>query len=169
MKEQDLPGFDLVTIDKQATDYQDLSEDKTFTAEKLLVSHPDRYAIAARMYFEMGCSKRSVCEICKIGPHTLKALIERECLSRGGEVLAKRGKVKKSMIKMELIESLMEEIESGALGNFGFENKLELIERFERLVKDPEDGQKANPASSNASTDEPIDADYEVVANRLKS
>lgn len=162
MTQETLPGLEMIVRDSEG--YEDLSRDTKVTAERLLACHPDRYQIAARLYFEFGASKRSVCDICKIGIHTLNALVEREVLTRGGEILAKRGKAKKSMIKLNIIEDIEETIESGALGDFDLKDKVSLLERFERLTKSPEDGEKTKNANGNGSGEgETIDADYEEI------
>ena len=49
---QDLPGFDLKALVRKSDDIADLSEEKEYTAERLLVSHPERYEIARRLFFE---------------------------------------------------------------------------------------------------------------------
>lgn len=160
-----LPGLDLGSVvEKMKTDYEDLSKQEV-TALRLAVSHPDRYAIAARLYFEMNVSKRAVCDICKIGINTLNALIEREALSRGGEVLRQRAKAKKNLIKLAIVDQIGEAVESGALGDFKLDEQLRILEKFESLTKSDEEA----PKKTNGNTSEPetIEADYRTVANGL--
>mgnify|MGYP003295057290 CR=1 FL=1 len=68
------------------------------------------------------------------------------------------------MIKLNIIEDIEETIESGALGDFDLKDKVSLLERFERLTKSPEDGEKTKNANGNGSGEgETIDADYEEI------
>ena len=85
---QDLPGFDLKALVRKSDDIADLSEEKEYTAERLLVSHPERYEIARRLFFELGLSKRGICDICRLNSRTLNALIEREMKTRGADFLS---------------------------------------------------------------------------------
>lgn len=105
---QDLPGFDLATVVRKSEDIADLSEEKNYTAERLLVTHPDRYDIARRLFFELGLSKRAICELCKLNSRTLNALIERELKTRGADFLYERIRRKKALIAYQLTEQLEE-------------------------------------------------------------
>lgn len=106
--EQDLPGLDLAQIVHQSEDIADLSGEKHYTAERLLVSYPDRYRIARGLFFDLGLSKRAICEICHLNARTLNALIERELNARGEEFLYKKVRRKKALITYQLIEQLEE-------------------------------------------------------------
>lgn len=104
-EQADLPGLALTDAIARADQFVDCRE-KQYTAERLLVSHPDTYAIASRLFFEIGLSKRAVCDCCKLSSRTLNALIEREMRVRGAEVLYENVRRKKSMIVYEIMEQL---------------------------------------------------------------
>lgn len=105
---QNLPGFDLKALVIKSDDIADLSDEKEYTAERLLVCHPDRYEIARRMFFEAGVSKRGVCDICKISSRTLNALIDRELKTHGAEFLYEKVRRKRALITLQLTEQLEE-------------------------------------------------------------
>ena len=105
---QDLPGFDLKALVSKSDDIADLREEKEYTAERLLVSHPERYEIARRLFFELGLSKRGVCDICRLNSRTLNALIERELKTRGVDFLYERIRRKKALIAYQLTEQIEE-------------------------------------------------------------
>lgn len=101
-----LPGFELSDVVAKSDSLEDLSAEKQYTAERLLVSHPDRYNIARGLFFEVGLSKRAICELCKLNSRTLNALIERELNSRGADFLYERIRRKKAVIAYQLTEQL---------------------------------------------------------------
>lgn len=148
MEQATLPGLDLTAVITRAEQFSDLSE-KHYTAERLLVSHPDTYAIASRLFFEIGLSKRAVCDCCKLSSRTLNALIEREMRTRGAEVLYENVKRKKSLITYELMEQLEELVnDEDAVRDAGIRGLIEAVKMLSG-----EDG-KAKPqtASSNDSS-----------------
>lgn len=50
-----------------------------YTAEHLFSNDPERYALAARLFFGSSMSQRMVCAHARISGHTLASIISREC------------------------------------------------------------------------------------------
>lgn len=152
--------LDLGIVAKQFETAVEVQGD--YSAERLLISHKDRYEIARRLYFEYSFSKRTVCEIVKIGPNTLNALIEREVLTRGGEILSKRGEGRRSLIKHRLLERVAELIDDDKkMEEMGAKELIELIEKVDNLEKKIE--KKRSASGSKMTDNEPIEAEYEEV------
>lgn len=147
MEQATLPGLDLTAVITRAEQFSDLSE-KHYTAERLLVSHPDTYAIASRLFFEIGLSKRAVCDCCKLSSRTLNAIIEREMNTRGAEVLYQNVRRKKSLITYEIMEQLEELVnDEDAVRDAGIRGLIEAVKMLSG-----EDGKpKPQDASSNDS------------------
>ena len=149
---QDLPGFDLATVVRKSEDIADLSEEKNYTAERLLVTHPDRYDIARRLFFELGLSKRAICELCKLNSRTLNALIERELKTRGADFLYERIRRKKALIAYQLTEQLEELAhDTKACKEAGINGLVSAI----RLIQDQSNRTIDVQPSSNTSGDSP--------------
>lgn len=147
---QDLPGFDLQAYVRESDDNADLSDEKEYTAERLLVYHPDRYEIARRMFFEVGISKRSVCDICKISSRTLNALIERELKTRGEEFLYQKVRRKRALIAFQLTEQLEElAADPKACKKAGIAVLVQAI----KLIQDQNSRTIDVPTSNNTSSD----------------
>lgn len=155
---QMLPGFDLETVVSRSQDLEDLSEEKAYTAERLLVSHPDRYNIARGLFFELGLSKRAICELCKLNSRTLNALIERELNTHGADFLYERIRRKKALIAYQLTEQLEELAQDSnackEVGINGLINAIKLIQASAGQTID------VKSASSNTSDDNPEVIDY---------
>lgn len=147
---QDLPGFDLKALVRKSDDIADLSEEKEYTAERLLVSHPERYEIARRLFFELGLSKRGICDICRLNSRTLNALIEREMKTRGADFLYEKVRRKRALITYQLCEQL-EELASDpkACKEAGINGLVSAI----RLIQDQSNRTIDVPSSSNTSAD----------------
>lgn len=77
-----LPGFEafVATRDDVArmTDEQIDLRFPANTGANLKASNPRLYAIAARLFFEFGCSQREVAVLCQISRQTVAALVEAE-------------------------------------------------------------------------------------------
>ena len=149
---QDLPGFDLKTLVRKSYDIADLSEEKEYTAERLLVSHPERYEIARRLFFEIGLSKRGICDICRLNSRTLNALIEREMKTRGADFLYEKVRRKRALITYQLCEQLEElAADPKACKEAGINGLVSAI----RLIQDQSNRTIDVPPSSNTSTTSP--------------
>lgn len=149
---QDLPGFDLKALVRKSDDIADLSEEKEYTAERLLVSHPERYEIARRLFFEVGLSKRGVCDICRLNSRTLNALIERELKTRGADFLYDKVRRKRALITFQLCEQLEElAADPKACKDAGINGLVSAI----RLIQDQSGRTIDVPPSSNTSGDTP--------------
>lgn len=149
---QDLPGLDLKALVIKSDDIADLSEAKEYTAERLLVSHPDRYEIARRLFFEVGLSKRGVCDICRLNSRTLNALIEREMKTRGADFLYEKVRRKRALITYQLCEQLEElAADPKACKEAGINGLVSAI----RLIQDQSNRTIDVPPSSNTSADSP--------------
>ena len=147
---QDLPGFDLKALVRKSDDIADLSEEKEYTAERLLVSHPERYEIARRLFFEVGLSKRGVCDICRLNSRTLNALIEREMKTRGADFLYEKVRRKRALITYQLCEHLEElAADPKACKEAGINGLVSAI----RLIQDQSNRTIDVPPSSNTSSD----------------
>lgn len=146
-RQETLPGLDLTDVVARAEQFVDC-RDKQYTAERLLVSHPDTYAIASRLFFEIGLSKRAVCDCCKVSSRTLNALIEREMKTRGAEVLYENVRRKKSMILYEIMDQLEELVnDEDAVRDAGIGGLIQAV----RLLQGEDGKAKAQDASSNES------------------
>lgn len=142
-----LPGLDLTDALARAEQFVDC-RDKQYTAERLLVSHPDTYAIASRLFFEIGLSKRAVCDCCKVSSRTLNAIIEREMRTRGAEVLYENVRRKKSMILYELMEQLEDLVnDEDAVRDAGISGLIQAA----RMLQGDDGKTKPHDASSNDS------------------
>ena len=149
---QDLPGFDLKALVRKSDDIADLSEEKEYTAERLLVSHPERYEIARRLFFEIGLSKRGICDICRLNSRTLNALIEREMKTRGADFLYEKVRRKRALITYQLCEQLEElAADPKACKDAGINGLVSAI----RLIQDQSNRTIDVPPSSNTSTTSP--------------
>lgn len=149
---QDLPGFDLKALVSKSDDIADLSEEKEYTAERLLVSHPERYEIARRLFFEIGLSKRGICDICRLNSRTLNALIEREMKTRGADFLYEKVRRKRALITYQLCEQLEElAADPKACKEAGINGLVSAI----RLIQDQSNRTIDVPPSSNTSTASP--------------
>lgn len=147
---QDLPGFDLEALVRKSDDIADLSEEKEYTAERLLVSHPERYEIARRLFFEVGLSKRGVCDICRLNSRTLNALIEREMKTRGADFLYEKVRRKRALITYQLCEQLEElAADPKACKAAGINGLVSAI----RLIQDQSNRTIDVPPSSNTSAE----------------
>lgn len=81
-----LPGFEDLVQTKADMDMKDIGADlrqKNFTAERIAVEYPGKYALAVRAFFEKSRSAESISDILQISPQTMHAIIERECAARG--------------------------------------------------------------------------------------
>ena len=149
---QDLPGFDLKALVRKSDDIADLSEEKEYTAERLLVNHPERYEIARRLFFEIGLSKRGICDICRLNSRTLNALIEREMKTRGADFLYEKVRRKRALITYQLCEQLEElAADPKACKDAGINGLVSAI----RLIQDQSNRTIDVPPSSNTSTTSP--------------
>ena len=149
---QDLPGFDLKALVSKSDDIADLSDSKEYTAERLLVSHPERYEIARRLFFEIGLSKRGICDICRLNSRTLNALIEREMKTRGADFLYEKVRRKRALITYQLCEQLEElAADPKACKEAGINGLVSAI----RLIQDQSNRTIDVPPSSNTSTASP--------------
>ena len=147
---QDLPGFDLKALVSKSDDIADLSEEKEYTAERLLVSHPERYEIARRLFFEVGLSKRGVCDICRLNSRTLNALIERELKTRGADFLYEKVRRKRALITYQLCEQLEElAADTKACKEAGINGLVSAI----KLIQDQSNRTIDVQPSSNTSSD----------------
>lgn len=156
--EQDLPGLDLAQIVHQSEDIADLSNEKHYTAERLLVSYPDRYRIARGLFFDLGLSKRAICEICRLNARTLNALIERELNARGEEFLYKKVRRKKALITYQLIEQL-EELATDPIAceKAGINGLIQAIKQIQDSTGHAID---ANPSSNGSATIDGSSVEY---------
>ena len=149
---QNLPGFDLKELVRKSDDIADLSNEKEYTAERLLVYHQERYEIARRLFFEIGLSKRGICDICKLNSRTLNALIEREMKTRGADFLYEKVRRKRALITYQLCEQLQElAANPKACKDAGINGLVSAI----RLIQDQSNRTIDVPPSSNTSGDSP--------------
>lgn len=160
--EPTLPGFDLEQLNDSSV--EDLSAEKNYTAERLLVSHPDRYQIAARMFFEVGFSKRGICDLCKLNSRTLNAIIERELASRGAEILFEKIRRKKALIAYQLTEQLeLLAQDTDACSKVGIDGLLQAIKQIQSSDPKKSDEGKtvdADFTSSNENGEDPSSFAY---------
>ncbi len=150
-----LPGFEQLVESKAETDKRDVGADlraRNFTAERLAVEYPGKYALAARAFFKKSRSAESISDILQISPQTMHAIIERECAARGIFDLKEHIKVKatsaahKAVIKLhELLDDEDAVRKAGITG---------LVSAIRALTADVENTPQ-KPENPGASSEEP--------------
>ena len=107
--EQALPGFELEIVSRAEQDLADIGADirhKEFTGEMLRVRYPGKYALAARAFFEKNRSAESICDILRISPQTMHALVETECAARGFSSVKARIRAKSASVALRTVSEL---------------------------------------------------------------
>lgn len=84
LKEGMLPGMAEGSVMEGMTE-EELRRLPMHTAERVLEKTPERYALAARLFFECGIGVRMICSMLKMSPHTLGAIIRAESGSKSAE------------------------------------------------------------------------------------
>lgn len=141
-----------------------------YTAERLRHLHPDKYAIAARAFYELEMSKRSICDLVKISPNTLNSIIEREATEARG-FLIKRRRVKQiALTQLKAVETLSELLESkAAVQAAGIVGVTKAVQALEALVPVSQDEPKKPAATPSAGYDDFIDVTQDQGENGLGS
>lgn len=155
-----LPGFEDLVQTKADMDMKDIGADlrqKNFTAERIAVEYPGKYALAVRAFFEKSRSAESISDILQISPQTMHAIIERECAERGIFNLKEHIKVKatsaahKAVLKLH--ELLDDEDAVRKAGITGLTSAIRaLTAEVENAPQKPE-----NPGASSEEPNEYLD------------
>lgn len=161
--EQALPGFELEVTTRAEQDVADIGadiHDKVFTGEVLRLRYPGKYALAARAFFEKDRSAESICDILRISPQTMHAIIETECAARGFSSVKARIRAKSASVALRTVSELQKLLDNPEAvrkaGIVGLTNALKALTGNED--GNPE-GEKPKKSSSddNAADDEYID------------
>ena len=150
-----LPGFEDLVQTKADMDMKDIGADlrqKNFTAERIAVEYPGKYALAVRAFFEKSRSAESISDILQISPQTMHAIIERECAERGIFNLKEHIKVKATSAAHKAVLKLHELLDDeGAVRKAGITG---LTSAIRALTADVENAPQ-KPENQGASSEEP--------------
>ena len=161
--DQALPGFELEIATRAELDVADIGadiHDKVFTGEMLRLRYPGKYALAARAFFEKNRSAESICDILRISPQTMHALVETECAARGFSSVKARIRAKSASVALRTVSELQKLLDNPEAvrkaGIVGLTNALKALTGNED--GNPE-GEKPKKSSSddNSAADEFID------------
>ncbi len=161
--DQALPGFELEVATRAELDVADIGadiHDKVFTGEMLRLRYPGKYALAARAFFEKNRSAESICDILRISPQTMHALVETECAARGFSSVKARIRAKSASVALRTVSELQKLLDNPEAvrkaGIVGLTNALKALTGNED--GNPE-GEKPKKSSSddNSAADEFID------------
>ena len=132
--DQALPGFENEIVSRAEKDIADVGADireKNFTGEMLRLHYPGKYALAAHAFFEKNRSAESICDILRISPQTMHALVETECLARGFSSVKERIRVKASSVALRTVSELQKLLDDPAAvrkaGIVGLTNALKAL------------------------------------------
>jgi hypothetical protein len=161
--EQALPGFELEVATRAEQDMADIGadiKDKVFTGEMLRLRYPGKYALAARAFFEKNRSAESICDILRISPQTMHALVETECAARGFSSVKARIRAKSASVALRTVSELQKLLDNPEAvrkaGIVGLTNALKALTGNE---DGNQEGEKPKKSSSddNSAADEFID------------
>lgn len=161
--DQALPGFELEVATRAEQDMADIGadiKDKVFTGEMLRLRYPGKYALAARAFFEKNRSAESICDILRISPQTMHALVETECAARGFSSVKARIRAKSASVALRTVSELQKLLDNPEAvrkaGIVGLTNALKALTCNED--GNPEDEKlKKSSSDDNAADDEYID------------
>ena len=161
--EQALPGFELEIATRAEQDVADIGadiHDKVFTGEMLRLRYPGKYALAARAFFEKNRSAESICDILRISPQTMHALIETECAARGFSSIKARIRAKSASVALRTVSELQKLLDNPEAvrkaGIVGLTNALKALTGNEDGKPEGENLQKPS-SDDNSAADEFID------------
>ena len=142
-----------------------------YTAERLRHLHPDKYAIAARAFYELDMSKRSICDLVKISPNTLNSIIEREATEARGFLIRKRRAKQIALTQLKAVETLSELLESqAAVYEAGIVGVTKAVQALEALAPVSADEPKKDRATDGGGGyDDFIDVTQDQGENGLGS
>jgi hypothetical protein len=158
-----LPGFELEVATRAEQDMADIGadiKDKVFTGEMLRLRYPGKYALAARAFFEKNRSAESICDILRISPQTMHALVETECAARGFSSVKARIRAKSASVALRTVSELQKLLDNPEAvrkaGIVGLTNALKALTGNE---DGNQEGEKPKKSSSddNSAADEFID------------
>ena len=159
-KDQALPGFELEVATQAELDVADIGadiHDKVFTGEMLRLRYPGKYALAARAFFEKNRSAESICDILRISPQTMHALVETECVARGFSSVKERIRAKSASVALRTVSELQKLLDNPEAvrkaGIVGLTNALKALTGNEDGNPEGEKPQKPS-SEDNSSADE---------------
>ena len=165
--DQALPGFELEVATRAELDVADIGadiHDKVFTGEMLRLRYPGKYALAARAFFEKNRSAESICDILRISPQTMHALVETECAARGFSSVKARIRAKSASVALRTVTELQKLLDNPEAvrkaGIVGLTNALKALTGNEDGNQDGnQEGGRPKKSSSedNSAADEFID------------
>lgn len=157
--DQALPGFELEVATRAELDVADIGadiHDKVFTGEMLRLRYPGKYALAARAFFEKNRSAESICDILRISPQTMHALVETECAARGFSSVKARIRAKSASVALRTVSELQKLLDNPEAvrkaGIVGLTNAL-------KALTGNEDGDSRGDKPRNSSRDDNAAAD----------
>lgn len=161
--DQALPGFELEVATRAEQDMADIGadiHDKVFTGEILRLRYPGKYALAARAFFEKNRSAESICDILRISPQTMHALVETECAARGFSSVKARIRAKSASVALRTVSELQKLLDNPEAvrkaGIVGLTNALKALTGNEDGKQEGETTKKAS-SDDNSAADEFID------------
>lgn len=161
--EQALPGFELEVMTRAEQDVADIGadiHDKVFTGEMLRLRYPGKYALAAHAFFVKNRSAESICDILRISPQTMHALIETECAARGFSSIKARIRAKSASVALRTVSELQKLLDNPEAvrkaGIVGLTNALKALTGNEDGKPEGEYPQKPS-SDDNSAADEFID------------
>ena len=161
--DQALPGFELEIATRAELDVADIGadiHDKVFTGEMLRLRYPGKYALAARAFFEKNRSAESICDILRISPQTMHALVETECAARGFSSIKARIRAKSASVALRTVSELQKLLDNPEAvrkaGIVGLTNALKALTGNEDGNPDGEKPKKSS-SDDNSAADEFID------------
>ena len=161
--DQALPGFELEIATRAELDVADIGadiHDKVFTGEVLRLRYPGKYALAARAFFEKNRSAESICDILRISPQTMHALVETECAARGFSSIKARIRAKSASVALRTVSELQKLLDNPEAvrkaGIVGLTNALKALTGNEDSKPEGEKPQKMS-SDDNSAADEFID------------
>ena len=161
--DQALPGFELEVATRAEQDVADIGadiHDKVFTGEMLRLRYPGKYALAARAFFEKNRSAESICDILRISPQTMHALVETECAARGFSSVKARIRAKSASVALRTVSELQKLLDNPEAvrkaGIVGLTNALKALTGNEDCNQEGEKPQKPS-SEDNSAADEFID------------
>lgn len=166
--DQALPGFELEVATRAELDVADIGadiHDKVFTGEMLRLRYPGKYALAARAFFEKNRSAESICDILRISPQTMHALVETECAERGFSSVKARIRAKSASVALRTVSELQKLLDNPEAvrkaGIVGLTNALKALTGNED--GNPEDEKPKKTSSDDSSAAEEFIDVYESV------
>lgn len=158
--DQALPGFELEVATRAELDVADIGadiHDKVFTGEMLRLRYPGKYALAARAFFEKNRSAESICDILRISPQTMHALVETECAARGFSSVKARIRAKSASVALRTVSELQKLLDNPEAvrkaGIVGLTNALKALTGNEDGKPEGEKPQKMSSDDNSAADD----------------